>query len=369
MHISPPEPADASILMTCPAAQSTIPRRRSPWVLGVLCALAALLASPWAAVAQSAEPVRMSVRAFDTDVEIEVRDLPRSQAEPAIREALGEVHQLALLADPQQQVDGGLGFLNAAAGAGPQIVDPRIANMLLAASRYCLWSANAHGPLGGALYGLWEAPSGAIPHPQELRRATEQAECGRLRFGDDAAQRTVELAEASRVMARGFGRGFAIERAVDVLRRHGVDNFWIEAGSVYRASGGGADGLGWDLTIPAQPDNDDVTEYLKLQDQALVVVSVFPIGEDAVVPWIDQRTGVPARGVLTLITVATNAFDAEMVATSLFIIGLRDGQRRLGSLEPRPSILWLLGDNRDGEPLVSTYRWSEVRHVKRRVSR
>lgn len=327
--------------------------------------LLGLLSMLGGAVAQASEPVRLTLRAFDTDIEIEVRDLARSQAEPAIREALGEIHQLAVLTDPDAQVAGGIGFLNAAAGAGPQSLDPKVTDLLLSASRYCLWSSNAHGPLGGGLYNLWDAPSGAIPHPQELRQATEQAACGRLRFAGDAANRTVELATGSRLLLRGFVRGFAVDRAAEVLGRHGATNFWIEAGSVYRASGGGADGAGWDLSIPAQPDNEDVTERLKLQDQALVVVSVFAIGDDEARRWIDQRTGVPARGVLTQITVSNNAFDAEMVATSLFIIGLRDGQRRLGSLEPRPSILWLLGDNRGGEPLVSTYRWSEVKHVKR----
>ncbi len=335
----------------------------------LVCALLGLVVALWANAASASETVRLSLRAFDTDVEIEVRDLARVQAEPAIREALGEVHRLAELTDPEGKVAGGIGFLNAAAGAGPQSLDATVTDLLLSASRYCLWSSNAHGPLGGGLYRLWNAPSGAIPHPQELRQATEQAACGRLRFVGDAADRGVELAAGSRLLLQGFARGFAVDRAAEVLGRHGVANFWIEAGSVYRAAGGGADGAGWDLSIPAQPDNEDVTEHLKLQDQSLVVVSVFAIGDDEAVRWIDQRTGVPARGVLTQVTVSDNAFDAEMVATSLFIIGLRDGQRRLGSLEPRPSILWLLGDNRSGEPLVSTYRWSEVKHVKRRSFR
>lgn len=337
------------------------PARRRP--LGALLALALLV--PATATAERAEPLRMSAQAFGTDVEIEVRDLPRSQAEPAIREALEEVLQISQLTDGSQAVPGGIGFLNAAAGAGPQVVDPRIADLVISSSRYCLWSANAHGPLGGGLYELWNAPSGALPHPVELRQATGGAACGRLRHGESDGERTIELAENSRLFLRGFERGYATDRAVEILRRHGAANFWVEMGTVYRAVGGGADGEGWLVSIPAQPDNDDVLERMKLRDQALAVVSVYAIGDEAPVRWIDQRTGTPARGVLTLMTVAANAFDAEMVATSLFIIGLRDGQRRLGSLEPRPSILWLLGDNKGGEPLVSTYRWSEVHHLKR----
>jgi hypothetical protein len=32
----------------------------------------------------------------------------------------------------------------------------------------------------------------------------------------------------------------------------------------------------------------------------------------------------------------------------------------LGGVLPSPSVLWLLGDGA-GEPLISTYRWSELR--------
>lgn len=315
---------------------------------------------------EAPQPVRLSMKALDVEIQIEVRDLPRDAAATAIRQALAEIHRIAQLTDDGQVVPGGVAFLNAASGAGPQMVDATLADLLISASRYCLWSSNAHGPLGGGLYQLWNAPSGAMPHPNDLRKATALAECGQLRLSGSAEQPMIELAEQSRLHLRGFRRGYAVDRAAAVLEEAGARNFWIEAGTVYRAAGGGNDGAGWLVTIPAQPDNDDVTERMKLQDQSLAVVSVYGVGDEAPARWIDQRTGVPARGVLTQMTVATNAFDAEMVATSLFIIGLREGQRRLGSLEPRPSILWLLGDNSDGEPLVSTYRWSEVRRLKRK---
>jgi hypothetical protein len=53
------------------------------------------------------------------------------------------------------------------------------------------------------------------------------------------------------------------------------------------------------------------------------------------------------------------AMDAQGLATSLFILGPREGQLRMGTLRPRPSILWFLGSG-TGAPLQVDYRWSEV---------
>lgn len=86
---------------------------------------------------------------------------------------------------------------------------------------------------------------------------------------------------------------------------------------------------------------------------------------DGTAPLIDQRTGVPARGTVAVVVVADQAWDAEALSAALFILGRREGQLRLGGYNPRPSILWLLGEG-ESAPLESSYRWSELSRVPRR---
>ncbi len=311
------------------------------------------------------EPVRLASSAFGISAQVEVRGLPRAAAEAAARAALHEIYEVSRLTDPAADLPGGVGALNLRAGRGPQAMDPRVAELLLRGLRFCLWSSGAHGPLGGELYQLWgEQEAAGLPQPTDLRWAVARADCGRLVL-DFATPPTAVLAQDSRVSTVGMARGFAADRAAEVLKQHGVDNAWVEIGRVIRAVGKGPGGDGWFLELPPAPGEDKPVDQIFLQDQSLAIAGAEPPPGEARALWIDQRTGVPARGVVMVIAVADIAVDAEALSAVLFIGGLWEGQRRLGALEPRPSVYWLLGEG-DGTPLQSTYRWSELKRVPNR---
>lgn len=327
--------------------------------------------------ALAAEPVRLTTSAFGVSAEIEVRDLPRPEAEAAARLALEEIFSIGRLVDPGLQLPGGVGALNAAAGQeGPLNLEESVAEVLLRGLQICFWSGGAHGPLGGELYRLWQGDG--LPEVEDLRWAVAGADCSRLSL-TDGERPAATLAEGSRIELSWMARGFAIDRAVERLAERGVTNAWLEIGEVYRALGPGPDGMGWLLILPPAPGDRKPVDELWLQNQALAIASKPPEDGDrsprsgstrsggpwSSTPLIDQRTGVPARGVTAVFVVAAQAWDAEVLAASLFILGLREGQLRLGGYQPRPSILWLLGDGTT-TALHSTYRWSELQRVPRR---
>jgi len=53
------------------------------------------------------------------------------------------------------------------------------------------------------------------------------------------------------------------------------------------------------------------------------------------------------------------AVDAQALAIAMALTGPREGQLRLGSLRPHPSVLWFLG-NGSGAPLQVDHRWGEI---------
>jgi len=310
--------------------------------------------------AVSAEPVRLATTAFGVSAEIEVRDLPRPEAEAAARRALQILFEIGQLADAASAIPGGVGELNAAAGQGPRAIADYTAELLLRGLQICYWSSGAHGPLGGELRRVWRAAG--YPNGEDLRNAVLSADCSLLALsGGDPPQG--ELQAGSRIDTSWLARGFAIDRAAESLDKDGVGNAWLEIGPVQRGMGGGPEGLGWPLRLPPAPGADEPADRLWLVDQAATVVEGSE--NDAATRIFDQRTGVPPRGVVMVAVVAEQAWNAEALASSLFVLGLRDGQLRLGGYRPRPSIFWLLGEG-DGAPLQSTYQWSELRRMPRR---
>lgn len=354
--------------------------------IAVLVAL--LLVAPAAAQTSpqaKTQAVRMSMPAFGVQAVVEVRDLPNAEAETAVKAALQEIFEIDRLADiaepaaaepaaeatadenAQRPVPGGVRALNLGAGQGAQAVEPRVAEVLLRSLQFCIWSNGAYGPLGGEIYDLWGRHQESRPNSQAIYQAVGTAECNRLALNDVTTSSPGEratLAVGSRVDLRGIARGFAVDRGHEILREHGVENAWVSVGNVWRASGGGPDGRGWPVSLPPPPGEKEAIDHLWLQDQALVVLSIEPFGGEPFVPVIDQRSGVPAKGVVTVIVVTEQAVDAEPLAWSLFIFGHREGLMRLGTLEPRPAVFWLLGHGQ-GEPLEADYRWTTLQRVRR----
>lgn len=318
-----------------------------------------------------AEPTRLATNAFGAEVEVEVRDLPAVAAKAAIRAALAEIHALAQLSDPDGSEPGGVGALNRAAAKGPQAVDPRAHELMLRSLQFCIWSDGAYGPLGGGIYELWSdlRAQDLRPSSGDLRRVVGRAECARLMLRTDPSQpgvaatgHTAELAEGSRVDLRGMARGFAVDRANTILQQAGSFNSWVEIGNVRSARGDGPDGRGWLVTLPPVPGGDEPLDRVWLRDQALALIHIDPQAQAAL---IDQRSGVPAQGVVSVVAVTDLAVDAQPLVSALFVLGHREGHMRLGKLEPRPSVYWLLGQG-IGTPLEATYHWSDLDRVWQR---
>lgn len=305
---------------------------------------------------QEIRPVRVATTAFGQPSEIEVRDLPREAARTAIQSAFDEIAEIERLT----QAD----TLNAGAGQGPQALDSRLMPLLVRAQEFCYWSEGAHGPQGRDLYEAWglrgAGPAG-VPDPERLERAKVAARCDTLRL--NPSKGTAELATGARLDLGGFAEGHAVDRAVEVLRQKGVGNGFVQIGAVQRAFGGGADGRGWKVLLPQFRGMDRAAGLFLLRDQAATVLSIednpLKIADQALLPYLHQRTGLPAQGVAGVAAVTDLAVDAQALAIAMALTGPREGQLRLGSLRPNPSVLWFLGSG-SGAPLQVDHRWGEI---------
>ncbi len=316
-------------------------------------------------VAAAVVPARLATAtAFGERVRVEVRGMARADADGALRAAVEEIREIErLTAVGAAATPGTLAALNAAAGGPPVRVDPRLAELLARAEGFCTWTRGAYGPLGGRLDDLWGLPHGAAARPpaDRLAAAAASADCAGLTV--DTAGPNAALAAGVRADLWGFSRGFAVDRAVEVLRGRGAADGFVEVGWVRRAFGEGPERGGWPVLLPAFPGVDRALDRVRLHDEALAVSSTvhrpLRIAGDRYAPYLDQRTGEPAEGVVGVVAVSGLAVDAEGLAASLTVLGNREGLLRLGGLQPAPSILWLLGDGR-GAPLVTYFHWSRV---------
>lgn len=307
----------------------------------------------------SIQPLRLAGKAFGHPMEVEVRDLPRATAEEGIRRAFAEA------AEMEKLIDGGVAALNAAAGKGPQPVDARLLPLLDRAWNFCQWSDGAHGPLGRDLYALsgLRAPVAGPLDRERWEEARGRAACNHMAL--NKTKGTMTLAAGAGLDLWGFAEGYVVDRAVEILRQQGISNALVRIGTVYRGFGQGPGNKGWPVRLPQVPGLEEPPGLIFLKDRALAVAaqSDHPQPGSGRAPYLHQRKGLPAQSVLMTMAVSQLGMDAQGLATALLIVGPREGQLRIGSLRPRPSVLWFLGTG-TGSPLLVDYRWSDVSRGK-----
>lgn len=323
--------------------------------LAVLLVLAVPAAGP--------ELVETKLTAFSRPATIKVLAASKEAGDAALTRATAAVSAAEALLDANGGGEGGVGRLNSAAGGGPQPADAQVLSVLERALAFCAWSDGIGGPLGGRLYSLWglREPIGSLPVALEIDEAAESAACDRLVV--DAKLGTANLSAGSRIDLWGFAVGFAVDRAVAALQEAGAASGFVTIGTVARTFGPGTAGRGWVLVPSGFPGVEPPLPELWLRDRALAAASVedgaLGAGGERYAPYLDQRKGRPAEGVVAVLASSELAVDAQGLASILFATGSRAGQLRLGNLSPRPAVLWLLG-NGEGHPLLIEYHWGEL---------
>jgi len=365
---------------------SASPPRLALGIVAAACLLAMVGAPGGAAPAPvagapSTAPLRIErfeSQAFGENVVVEV--VPRhdaggagetgqSGARDAARAAAENVAQLERrLKEAVDRLDGDASPVGSTTGNGATqrevVVDREVADLLSRTLQFCEWSGGAHGPLGGALREHWRAVGGNPTPPPVPQAAVASAACNDLAVdSEDKGPRVrVRIAADSRLDLSGFAAGFAVDRAIDLLRNRGFNNARVRLGRIVRAIGdgpGGTDRPGWPTLLPTFEGYDRPLEELTLHDQALGVTwrADWPDGEPL---FVDQRSGEPPSSTWATVVVTELAVDAQALSVSALVLGSREGRFRISGLKPVPSVLWLQGKGQ-GRPLIMELNWTALR--------
>jgi thiamine biosynthesis lipoprotein len=143
----------------------------------------------------------------------------------------------------------------------------------------------------------------------------------------DAKARTVRFSKHGvELDPGGVGKGYAVDRMVDVLRKYGVRRALVSAGgsSIY-AMGAPPGKEGWDIHLidPRKPGT--TVETVTLRDQSLSTSGSYEkfFYADGKM-WshiMDSRTGYPSQGMLSVSVIAPKTLDSEVWAKPYYILG------------------------------------------------
>ncbi|MER5389779.1 FAD:protein FMN transferase [Saccharopolyspora sp. NPDC002686] len=115
----------------------------------------------------------------------------------------------------------------------------------------------------------------------------------------------------------GVVKGWAVQRAGQLLRAAGADSFCLNAGGDVLAVGEPEPGRAWQVGIRHPQLADQVCAVFGVRDCAVATSGAYERGAHVV----DGRTGRPARGLLGLTVLAPDLTTADAVSTAAFAMG------------------------------------------------
>jgi len=254
--------------------------------------------------------------------------------------------------------------LNATAHLRPVAVERGLFGLLERAVALSKLTGGAYDVTSGALSQAWGFVRGPKRVPDTETLAAARARTGWQHLRLDPENLTVGFDRPGiRINLGSIGKGYAIDRAVEVMRQH-----WLPTSALIHGGQSSLFALGsppgrfggrWEIAVrnPLRPETP--LGVLRLRNRGLgtsgSAFQQFVVDGRAYGHILDPRTGEPAAGgPLSVTVLAPTAADADALSTALYLLGpeaARDHVER----NPEVSVLMVHEGPADQSPRVLTF--------------
>lgn len=144
-----------------------------------------------------------------------------------------------------------------------------------------------------------------------------------------------------------IGKGYAADKAKDLLISKGVVSGIINASGDMNTWGKQPDGSEWKVAITNPLDKNKVFALLPITNGAVVTSGNYEkyvtFNDVRYTHIIDPRSGYPATGIISVTVFAPKAELADALATSVFVMGIEVGLNRINQL---PKVACIIIDDK-----------------------
>jgi thiamine biosynthesis lipoprotein len=253
-----------------------------------------------------------------------------AEAQKAFDEVFAEFDRLDRLMSvwkPESEIS----KLNAAAGEHPVQIGPDVEEAIGAARQVSEWTEGKFDITFGALADVWkfdQEQDGTVPTPQQIAVRLPFIDYTKLTI-DKTAHTAFLARKGMRAHLGGIGKGYGVDRAVAILRRHGIVDFMVQAGGDMYVGGKRGD-RPWRLGInDPRGAGGDSFATIELSDETFSTSGDYErfFMKDGVRYHhiIDPDVGQPARGCRSVTIVSKRAVLADGLSTGVFILGPEKG--------------------------------------------
>jgi thiamine biosynthesis lipoprotein len=271
---------------------------------------------------------------MDTIVTISVVSNSKDNAEKAIDNAFSEIEGLEKLSNffsPDSEVS----IINRNAGISPVKVSPELLEII---EKTLYVSEKTEGIFDitiGAVIKLYDFHKKIKPEDDEIKKSLPLVNYKNLII--DKNKSTVFLRKTGMLIdLGGIVKGYAADKAVEILKRQGINSALVSVAGDIKAFGVKPDGRPWNIGIRnprAEGEEDDIMATIKLSNMAISTSGdyerYFILDGKRYHHLLDPKTGYPAEGFQSVSVITDSGVFADAFSTAIFILGPERGTKIL----------------------------------------
>ncbi len=294
---------------------------------------------------QNSEQVYKEARlVMGTYAEISLYAPSKEAAAEAIKSAFAEMERLDRLMS-NYKPESELSRVNREAGKGTVGCDDELFRIIEKSLYYSDLTKGAFDITVEPLIKLWGFYDGKVnvPSKEEIQSILPAVSYKNViihRTGPDTKGSISFGNPSTRLDLGAIGKGYAVDRAVEVLKGKGIVAACVNLGGNIYALGSPPGRDSWKIGVQHPREKDRLLGHLELKDCAVATSGdyerFFVVNGKRYSHILDPRTGWPAsggEGMVSVTVIAPNATEADALSTSTFVLGEEKGQELLeGSL-------------------------------------
>ena len=290
----------------------------------------------WVSICQAQQTHMRAMTLMGTHFEVTVVAEDEPTAAEWIDMAAAEISRIEKLIsswDPCSQTS----RVNAEAGLQPVSVDQELFDLIDRSIQLSHITDGAFDISYASLDRIWKFDGSMIemPAPEKIQASVRRVGFRKIQL--DRENRQIFLEEPGMKIGFGaIGKGYAADRAKELLKENGVTAGIINASGDIAAWGHQPDGQPWQVAITNPLNKSKSFGILPVVNGAVVTSGNYEkfvvIDERRYAHIIDPRSGYPAYGILSVSVFAPKAELADALATSIFVMGIESGIDRVDQM-------------------------------------
>ena len=293
-----------------------------PFRLTAVLALFALVVVSALPRAAHAEWYKRTDAIMGTRIYVELWDTSETHGNQSIDAVMAEMHRIDDLMShykPESQ----LSRINQHGTEAPVVVDKELFDLIKLSTHYSEITDGAFDITYASVGYLYNYPEHIRPTEEQIKAALPAVNWRNMKF-DDAKHSVFFEHKGMRIDLGGIGKGYAVDRGIEVLQKRGIEHAVVTAGGDTRIIGDRM-GRDWLVAIRHPDDPNKVVTRIPLSNAAVSTSGDYEryFDENGVRYHhiIDPRTGHSASKVRSATVIGPTATQTDGMSKTAFVLG------------------------------------------------